>query len=591
MGVNTVTNPARIGFLSVVAVLILVFSTGLTSRLELHWLDRQLDFLAERNFAAGADGNVVVVGIDDASLRSFAVPVATMHRQIGQFFEAMALARPRAVGVDMVLPEASYDRIQPGLDAAMARGILALRAVSPLVIGVGANLDGTMKPLHPLFMNLAGQEGLGSVFVAKDADGVVRRFDELLTADGQVLPTLAGQLARRTGLTVSYGIMPMYQGQRFGYVPLHDVLAWHAANDRVRLEQVFRGRRVLLGSLLSHDDQHIVPIALAVGDSGNTTHGVFVHAMQLRSLEAGGLIKELPLALQIGAALVLALSWWLTPGWLGWLLVTIGTAGIFAASIAALTAGWSIPAVFWGMGLLGGLGGRTALAASQSAAQRRLLRRAFDGFVSPSVLKEMLDGRLNPQTAGVRKEVCVLFSDIRGFTTLSEHLPPEAVTDLLNRYFERMTSAIHRHGGTLDKFIGDGIMAIFGAPQGLSNACESAFGSAVDMLDELDEFNSEQQARGGPILAIGIGLHFGPVFIGYIGSKLRHEYSAIGDTVNSASRLEGLTKETGYPILLSMAVRQKLNDAGGFKDLGEHVVKGRAPMAIWGWERNRKGTT
>jgi adenylate cyclase len=211
------------------------------------------------------------------------------------------------------------------------------------------------------------------------------------------------------------------------------------------------------------------------------------------------------------------------------------------------------------------------------------LRLAFDGVVSPDVLKEILAGRLHPGSGGERRDICVLFSDIRNFTPLSEHLPPEIVTDFLNRYFEHMTATIHRHGGTLHKFIGDGIMAVFGAPRTGDDSCGDAFRCAKEMLTEVKIFNQEQEARAGPLIAIGVGLHFGPALVGYIGSAERHEYSAVGDTVNAASRLEGLTKEVGYPIVISAAVRERLTELDRIDSLGAHPVKGHAPIAVFGW--------
>jgi adenylate cyclase len=167
----------RAGFLLVVAGLVSICASGALSRFEWRWLDWQMSFLARQAHALPADP-VVVVGIDDASLARFGIPLATLHRQIGGFLEAMALARPRAVGVDVVLPQASYDGIQAGLDAALARGILALRPVAPLVLGMTATMDGRLRPLHPLFANLATPAGLALVFVARDDDGVIRRYDE-----------------------------------------------------------------------------------------------------------------------------------------------------------------------------------------------------------------------------------------------------------------------------------------------------------------------------------------------------------------------------------------------------------------------------
>lgn len=572
-----------LGFAGVVLAVALMLTAGLTTRLELRWLDLQYQWLRSLEVLKSDDA-VVVVGIDDASLKQFGVPVATLHRQIGQFLEAMAVANARAVGLDLVLPETSYDALLPGLDAALAKGIISMRAVAPLVLGIGSMADGSPRPLHPLFERLTGPDGQGIAFVRKDSDGVVRRFDERLGVNQETVATLAGQLARRMNLPVDAGLIPMFRGQRFGYIPLHEVLSRHAANDNDYLQHAFAGKVVLLGSLLAHDDQLPVPLALASGDTGSTTHGVFVHAMQLRGLLTGNLIKELPNGLGTLVAIMLTLNWWLKPGKRAWLGSGVLLMAILIASPLLLRAGWAMPAPSWCLALLSGLGARTALKSWQVSAERHRLRRAFDGAVSPAVLKEILAGRLHPKSAGERREICVLFSDIRNFTALSEHLPPEIVTDFLNRYFEHMAGAIHRHHGTLDKFIGDGIMAVFGAPKAGQDCCGDAFRSAQEMLAQLDIFNRDQKVHGGPQIAMGIGLHFGPALVGYIGSTDRYEYSAVGDTVNTASRLEGLTKELGYPVVLSAVVREKLLAQLGIENLGTHPVKGHAPIEVFGWK-------
>ena len=126
-------------------------------------------------------------------------------------------------------------------------------------------------------------------------------------------------------------------------------------------------------------------------------------------------------------------------------------------------------------------------------------------------------------------------------------------------------------------------MAFFGAPRPILAPCADAFNASADMLVELEALNQEQRERGGPQLAIGIGLHYGPAFLGYVGSKDRNEYSAIGDTVNTSARLEGLTKDSGYPIIVSDTVRALLPDVPGFIELGKQAVKGRAAIEIFGW--------
>lgn len=572
------------GILLLMLLVAAVILSGLPQPFDLFLQDQQSRLLSQ-HWPRATPNDIVVVGIDEASLDSFGVPVATLHRQLGAFLQTMALARPRAVAFDVVLPERSFDRIQPGLDAALARGILIAKASRlPIVFGVAATDDGGLRPVHPLFSTLLGPQGLASIFVTRDPDGTVRRFDERLGTDGQIISTLPGQLARRIGVPVSYGQVPMFWDRHFDYIPMATVLNWQASHNLAMLHARLAGKVVFVGSMLPYEDMHRVPVTQAVGDSADTTHGVFILALQLRALMTGTLIHELPRWLVLLLALALLQSWWLTPGRWTVLGVLALSGGLNAGAVLALRQGWALPTVTMSGSLLFGLASRSALAAWLAARERRRLRSVFGGFVSPGVLKEILAGRLTPNLAGEKHEVCVLFSDVRDFTTMSEHLSPEAVMDLLNRYFERMAATVHRHGGTLDKFIGDGLMAFFGAPQQLGNPCNEAFQAACEMLTELDAFNAEQRERNGPCIAIGIGLHFGPASIGYIGATNRHEYSAIGDTVNSASRLESATKGSGYSIIVSRTVWERLPQPEQLVNLGERPLKGRAPMEVFGWK-------
>lgn len=178
-------------------------------------------------------------------------------------------------------------------------------------------------------------------------------------------------------------------------------------------------------------------------------------------------------------------------------------------------------------------------------------------YVSPQVAETVLkDGQL--PTAGQRMRVTVLFSDIRGFTQMSERMLPEEVVAFLNAYLSRMVEAIFAHGGTLDKYMGDGIMAFFGAPVEVPDHAERAVKAALAMRDALEAFNAERIRHGESPIAFGIGLHTGECVVGNIGTSLRLDYTAVGDVVNTASRLEGLTKEHGADILMSHDTYQEV---------------------------------
>jgi adenylate cyclase len=197
--------------------------------------------------------------------------------------------------------------------------------------------------------------------------------------------------------------------------------------------------------------------------------------------------------------------------------------------------------------LISAVAAQTAIAVENVRAHERLAkeevaRANYSRFLPEYVVKQMLENPNSFKLGGVTQTVTVLFADIRGFTRISEHAVPEKIVQLLNRYFSAMTDIIFAHGGTLDKYLGDGLMALFGAPTVTPKDAGNAMAAAVAMQRRMLSINDELQAEGYPEIGIGIGLHTGEAIVGYIGSERRSEYTAIGDTVNTASRLESNAK-------------------------------------------------
>ena len=204
---------------------------------------------------------------------------------------------------------------------------------------------------------------------------------------------------------------------------------------------------------------------------------------------------------------------------------------------------------------------------------REQTMKEFSRFVNPHVVRELLASGGSLSRSGESRHISVLFSDIRGFTSLSENRTPQQVVELLNRYFTLQVEVVFRHGGSLDKFIGDCIMAFWGAPLDDKRHAQRAVAAALEMAEVLQRFKQELADEDADF-DVGIGIHSGAAVVGLIGSEQRREYTAIGDTVNLASRIEGLTKGLSR-ILVSNETKKLCGDEYIFIAFGEHQVKGR----------------
>ncbi|MCX8085540.1 MAG: adenylate/guanylate cyclase domain-containing protein [Rhodocyclaceae bacterium] len=216
------------------------------------------------------------------------------------------------------------------------------------------------------------------------------------------------------------------------------------------------------------------------------------------------------------------------------------------------------------------------------ARTKRQFAELFGQYVPPELVEEMAKNPAGYSMAGKRAELTVLFSDVRGFTTISEGLPPEELAALMNEYLGAMTAVIRRHRGTLDKYIGDAIMAFWGAPVADPEHARHAVQTALEMHAALVDLNRDLQAKGWPALKIGVGINTGPMTVGDMGSPVRKAYTVMGDAVNLGSRLEGITKQYGVGIILGEGTREKLGQDFVLRELDRVRVKGKAePVGIY----------
>jgi adenylate cyclase len=215
---------------------------------------------------------------------------------------------------------------------------------------------------------------------------------------------------------------------------------------------------------------------------------------------------------------------------------------------------------------------------------RRSLTRLFGSYVPPEIVAEMARDPARYDMRAENRVMTVMFCDLRGFTTISEQLEPHALREVINTFFSRMTGLIRAHHGTLDKYIGDCIMAFWGAPLPDADHAARAVRTAQAMAAAMDELNAELRARGLPEIALGIGLNTGLMCVGDMGSDIRRAYTVMGDAVNLASRIEGLTRQYGVAILAGQATREAAAGAADlrWREVDRVKVKGReAPVTVF----------
>jgi adenylate cyclase len=277
----------------------------------------------------------------------------------------------------------------------------------------------------------------------------------------------------------------------------------------------------------------------------------------------------LALASVVGVTAALVPAWWAAGATA--FAIALFTWGATRAFAAGSWINLTQPAVASSLALFGGV----AYQYFVEGREKRQMKKLFGQFVSRDVFHQLVADPSRARLGGHRREMTVLFSDIRGFTTVSERGQPEEIVAMLNEYFTRMVEIVFRHQGTIDKFVGDMVMALFGAPLDDPRHAEHAVEAALDMIDALDELNRRWQREGREELDVGIGINTGPMIAGNIGSEKIMSYTVIGDSVNLGARLESLNKEYGTRIIISETTRAGLSGRYLLRPLGEVVVKGK----------------
>ncbi|HEV7806738.1 MAG TPA: adenylate/guanylate cyclase domain-containing protein [Solirubrobacteraceae bacterium] len=348
--------------------------------------------------------------------------------------------------------------------------------------------------------------------------------------------------------------------------------------------RTFRGKIVVVGAT-AQSLKDVFPVATS---SEETMSGPEIQAAAIQTVLDGLPLRSAPRWVDALLIVVLGLLGAVSTLRLGpqrAAIVGVVTAAAFAALAqlafhSGVIVSMLYPLTALGLGFVGALG----VATTVGAFERERMRDLFARFVPEAVVDDVLARSDGLRLGGERKVVTVMFSDLRGFTAYSEKHTPEEVIDVLNVYLTVMSDVIHEHGGTLVAYMGDGIMAVFGAPADQPDHADRALAAAEQMTGPaLESFNAMLRERGDEPFRIGIGLNSGPVMAGNVGSQRRMEYSTIGDTTNTSARLESMTKGTEHSIFLSDSVRvMRTRSRDDLVLVAEMEVRGKnAPVTVW----------
>jgi adenylate cyclase len=558
---------------------LLVESGAALKRTELASIDARFGLRGEQP----APADMVVVAVDDRTFNDY--PRERWPFDRGLFARALSnvsKGHPRLVVYDVQFTE-EQGSTPEDVRADNALVTATRRAGNVVLSTTEVAADGSTRVFGSPVVQRYARATVGNGLVPEDPGGVLRRIPYEIDGLRSLSVAAVERMGRRVdrSLLGDDGMWVDYAGPA-GHVK---AVSFSRVENGSVAPATFRDKIVVIGATApSLHDRHPVP----VGDEAMS--GPEIHANAISTLLRGVPLRSGPRWLDVVIALAMALFVplagmrirVLTAAALG-----VGLAVVYAVGTqVAFNAGHILPVVAPLLGLAVATVGALGAHGLTETVEKAQVRDLFARFVPDSVVDEVLTraNREDPRIGGVRLTSTVMFSDLRGFTRFAEHLDPGEVIRVLNRYLTLMSDAILDHGGTLVAYMGDGIMAVFGAPIATDDHADRALDAAREMLRRLEEFNRWIESEGlGEPFKMGIGLNTGGVMSGNVGSSRRVEYTAIGDTTNTAARLEASTKGTPHQILVAETVRAAMvREAPDLEQVGDIEIRGRsAVVRVW----------
>ncbi len=571
---------------------------------------------------APSKSDVVVVAIDEQTYKTdpFSnTPKVAWTPHLGGVLDAVDAAGPKAIGLDMVFPT-TLDR--PELLLGYDRPwLMALRhaADENLVVMGEYKLSGqTTEPYAGQVIAARGQDNLRLLNVTLEKDDVARRYVRAFANEGGGEQLSFGtELARRAGARIPAKDFIINFNTGPGDIPVYSMVDLHYCAQLGRtgyFKKAFAGKVVLFAETLDIEDRFrsakrlewnepasaraaparcavaADPARYAASMDRKSMPGVMIHAAAINTLTKNLALHETPAAAAFavvgGATFVLALAFLLLAPITGAAVGLFALAAELAGSVIALQAKTVAPTpTLLGTAVLA----YTLIYAYRFVVEdkeKRWVQHAFRHYLAPALVDQMMENPDALKLGGDKRWITVMFTDIAGFTTISEGLreTPEKLIELMNKYLTLMSGVVARHDGYVDKFIGDAVMAVWGAPVVVEDAERKAVETALDCQKALAEFNRDVVPDFLPSGRIGtrIGVATGFAVAGNMGSSERLNYTVTGDMVNLSARLEGANKEYGTSIMISDLTAEKLGDGFVLRRLDRLVVKGKTvPVPVF----------
>jgi len=579
----------------------MVESSGVFHFVEMKALDIRYKLRSDLLREEERSEQIVIIGIDDDSISEIKEPFILWDTFFAEIIEMLGKYQAKIIGLDLIWTKQIDDFVtRPAKQRnALRRSLLIAKNKyhSDIVMAIGATARKTEHfdtletdsylPMKQ-FGAIVGRDAFGVVNTISDADNYIRRvklFYQSDNMDKQALPGFSNIIASsylaakqnintsQTPLLINYQL-----NKHFDVLPFNEVLHEARVNNSTYFNEHFANKVVLLGmtnvsgdivpSPVSQETPGIVIHAYAIDMliNNNLLHKIETHYIVIIMVLLAFLVVYFASKNSIKKALIITLSVLLLYSVFNLAIFNFNIFMPFVSPLLLILWGFSVSYLY-------------RFVTEERSSHR--LAKFFRSYVNEQVVKEILSSNKPLALEGKREKICILFADIRNFTSYSEKLPPEEVVKVLNEYFSAMTQVILDNNGTVDKFIGDGLMAFFGAPLYIENPTLAAVKSAIQMRQQIKKLNEKWQLEGRVQLDNGIGLHTGYALVGNIGSDKKMDYTAIGDSVNTAFRVEGVTKILNAPILITRAAWEEVKSSVVCEEKGEVALKGRAGIFVY----------